>query len=176
MKRIGLILIIVFVIASCSSETNYDNLSGTEMLTKLDQKVYSSFNKTVNEIINDYGDPKKIDTIVVTNKHTDYEDNLYTLQYDDFDIEIYHSIEIDKYLLQSVLFKSDEFLEDLNISFGMSRKDCEFLSPNKVEEIDKGNHKEVVYSIGKDSGIIAITTFYFKNNSLCQVKYNAPID
>lgn len=176
MKRMILTAIVMLILTSCSSKVNYNNLSGTEVLSKLDAKVYKEFNKPVNQIIDEFGEPEQIDTSIVTNKHTDFKDNLYTLYYDDFNAEIYHAIEIDKFLLQSVLFKSDKLLEELSLSFDMTKEDCEFLSQHKVEEINKNDHTEVVYSIEEDTGFISIVTFYFKNGSLYQVKYNAPID
>lgn len=176
MKRMVFIAIAMLLLASCSSKINYDNLSGTETLTGLDKKVYSDFNKPVNEIVDDLEEPEQIDTTTITNKHTDFKDNLYTLHYDDFDVEIYHAIEIDKFLLQSVLFKSDKYLKEFNISYNMTIEDCDFLLQHKVEEADKNDHTEIVYSLEEDPGVISIVTFYFRNSSLYQVKYNAPID
>ena len=176
MKRMVFIAIAALLLASCSSKINYDNLSGTETLTGIDKKVYRDFNKPVNEIVDDFGKPEQIDTTIVTNKHTDFKDNLYTIRYDDFDIEIYHAIELDKFLLQSVIFKTDKYLKEFNISYDMTREDCEFLSQHKVDEVDKNDHTEVVYSVGEEPGIISIVTFNFRNNSLYQVIYTAPID
>lgn len=176
MKRFIIALIVILTAASCSRKNIDNDFSAEELFYKLDAKLFTLFDKPVDRIIDERGYPDKIDTNEVTNRHTGYKDNVYTLYYDDIELSIYHAIELNKYLLQSVLFNSDDMLEDFNIDFGMSKEDFEFLSSRKKDEIEKADYTEVIYSTESETGFESLFVFRFKDDSLYRVKYNAPID
>ena len=176
MKKFVLVLFVLILIVSCSRNNNYENISGRELLNELDSKIYTTFNKPVDELIKEEGKPDKIDTLKVANKHTGADDNIYSLEYDDYVLDVYHSVELDKYLLQAVIFKSDDMLEDYNISYGRQKEDYEFLSSCKVQETGDEDKSEVIYAAGTDPGYESLFVFAYENNSLKQVKYSVPID
>jgi hypothetical protein len=177
MRKLVVVIAVLLGAAGCSTNnSHYKNISGREVLEELDTRIITAFDKPMDGIINEYGKPDRFDTLAVVNKHTGGSDDIYTLLYDDYDLSLYYSVEIDKFLLQSILFKSDDILKEYNISFGMSESDVDFLAPYKVKSFEKSDHVEIVYSVGAETGYESLFVFYFKDNSLDQVKYNAPID
>ena len=176
MKKVFLIIISLFIIIGCSRKVEKRIQVKVESLNKLDSVLYSMYDKSLAGLIREYGQPEKTDTGKVPNRYTGNMDYVYTLHYDNYDIIIYHAIELNKYLLQSVLLKSDNLLENYDILFGSTENNFKLLAPVKKDEINNPDHKEIIYSADSDLGYESLFVFYFRNNSLYQVKYNAPID
>lgn len=134
----------------------------------LDFKVGDS----VNEVINNLGQPKDIKVEKIGNVHYPNEivDEIHRLYYDGLSIEIYKATEGNKELLQTLSVTSNKFKVKLGLNVGATKTEIKGVLGNPSNDSDN------MWSYVRNDGYPDKVRFHFENDRVTKIEWSYWID